>query len=168
MAGYDVPHVTHDMILRFMGVNFTAITDGSAKIPSSVGDSAKPVPALLDEAPTLTPVPAKTPEQDKAMWEAYYNAGSAAIILVIIAVLVGGWFWWRSRRQRLRGLPVSTNEENIPLNAGMEDTNGHRDEDRDEERFRQRKGKERAELPSSTAIFSVGDSDDEDAKTPRT
>ena len=69
MVGYDVPHVAHDMILRFMGVNFTAITDGSARIPSAVGEDAKPLPATLDDAATPSPVSTKTPEQDKAMWE---------------------------------------------------------------------------------------------------
>ena len=69
MAGYDVPHVTHDMILRFMGVNFTALTDGSARIPSVVGSDSKPVPTLLDAVPSATPTSGKTPEQDKAMWE---------------------------------------------------------------------------------------------------
>ena len=50
MAGFDVPHVTHDMILRFMGMNFTALTslEGSAVIPSSVGDDSKPLPALAN------------------------------------------------------------------------------------------------------------------------
>lgn len=70
MAPYDQPHVAHDMMLRFMGVNFSAIIDGSAKIPSSLGSQAKPV--LVEEAdakqPMVTP-PAKTPEQSKAMWE---------------------------------------------------------------------------------------------------
>lgn len=69
MAGFDAPHVAHDMMLRFMGVNFTAITDGSARIPSAVGDDAKPLPAILDDVPTTTPAASKTPEQDKAMWE---------------------------------------------------------------------------------------------------
>ena len=70
MAGYDVPHVTHDMILRFMGVNFSAITDGSARIPSAVGDDSKPLPVLDDSAPAApAPTSTKTPEQDKAMWE---------------------------------------------------------------------------------------------------
>ena len=68
MVGFDVPHVSHDMILRFIGVNFTAITDGSARIPSSVGGTAKPLP-VLEDAPTPTPASTKTPEQDKAMWE---------------------------------------------------------------------------------------------------
>ena len=55
MAGYDVPLVTHDMILRFMGVNFTALTDGSVRIPSTDGSESKPIPAVLDEQPTPTP-----------------------------------------------------------------------------------------------------------------
>jgi carboxypeptidase D len=69
MAGYDQLHATHDMILRFMGMNFSAIADGTARISSSVGGDAKPVftedkPALAIPTPTT-----KTPEQDKAMWE---------------------------------------------------------------------------------------------------
>ena len=70
MAPYDNPHATHDMILRFMGVNFSSIADGSARIPSSVGDDVKPVFLPEDQKPTLPPAGAgKTPEQDKAMWE---------------------------------------------------------------------------------------------------
>jgi carboxypeptidase D len=57
------------MILRFMGVNFSAITEGSARIPSAVGANVKPV-FIEGIKPTATPVPvAKTPQQDKAMWE---------------------------------------------------------------------------------------------------
>ncbi|KAH9948790.1 alpha/beta-hydrolase [Amylocystis lapponica] len=171
MAGFDVPHVTHDMILRFMGMNFSAITDGSARIPSSVGEDVKPIPALLDTSPSPNPAPAKTPEQDKAMWEAYYNAGSAALVLVLIALVVAGFLWWRSRRQRLRGLPVSTQEESIPLNSHVGEGNGNGMSSRSEEDlFRNRKGKERAggRTPEE-AIFSVGDSDDEEeGRTPRT
>ena len=69
MVGFDLPNVAHDMILRFMGVNFTAITDGSARIPSSVGDDVKSVPGVLEEDATPAPASTKTPEQDKAMWE---------------------------------------------------------------------------------------------------
>ncbi|KAJ3710610.1 hypothetical protein DFJ43DRAFT_1009204, partial [Lentinula guzmanii] len=54
MAPFDVPHITHDMILRFMGVDFGNILDGSAKIPSSVGSEAKPmyVSGFLIRRPT--------------------------------------------------------------------------------------------------------------------
>ena len=70
MAPYDVPHVAHDMILRFMGVNFSAITEGSARIPSSVGTNVKPLFVETSKPkPTLLPLPGKTPQQDKAMWE---------------------------------------------------------------------------------------------------
>jgi hypothetical protein len=70
MAGYDQLHATHDMILRFMGMNFSAITDGTARIPSSVGSNEKP--AFTEEKPASAAPPrptAKSPEQDKAMWE---------------------------------------------------------------------------------------------------
>lgn len=69
MAPFDVPHVTHDMMLRFMGVNFTAIVDGSAKIPSTIGTITKPIFVEEHNATPTNVVPAKTPEQDKAMWE---------------------------------------------------------------------------------------------------
>ena len=72
MVPYDLPHVSHDMILRFMGMNFSAITDGSVKIPSKVGDEEKPsiIEGSKDGADDTPAVPAgKTPEQDKAMWE---------------------------------------------------------------------------------------------------
>lgn len=70
MAPYDNPHVTHDMILRFMGVNFSSVADGSARIPSSVGDDSKPIFVPDDQKATPPPASAgKSPEQDKAMWE---------------------------------------------------------------------------------------------------
>lgn len=79
MAPFDLPHVTHDMILRFMGVNFSAITDGSAGIPSQVGGDTKPVP-VLDDATSSTPVPTKSAEQDKAMWEG--KPGGARLVVL--------------------------------------------------------------------------------------
>ena len=69
MAPFDVPHVTHDMMLRFMGVNFSAIVDGSAKIPSSIGTDTKPIFGETDVQSTSVVMPAKNPQQDKAMWE---------------------------------------------------------------------------------------------------
>lgn len=76
MVGFDVPHVAHDMILRFMGVDFSVLANGTASIPSAVGAEHKPMLAVggegADGAPAQAgPVvpPGKTPEQDKAMWE---------------------------------------------------------------------------------------------------
>lgn len=73
MAPFDVPHVTHDMMLRFMGVNFSAIVDGSAKIPSSIGTDVKPIFGKTDAQSTSAVMPAKTPQQDKAMWEGTWS-----------------------------------------------------------------------------------------------
>jgi carboxypeptidase D len=178
MAGYDQPHATHDMILRFMGMNFSAITDGTARVPSSVGDDEKPSfieskPASAAPAPPTT----KTPEQDKAMWEgttniyfpalrtwphsyvAYYNAGSAAIVLVLIVAALGTVFWCRVRKQRLQGLPTSRNEEEyIPLTQDLPNTS----DPPDNREFRARKGKERAQETGSPPLFDVGDSDEDD------
>ncbi|CAL1700266.1 unnamed protein product [Somion occarium] len=180
MAGFDVPHISHDMILRFMGVNFSAITEGSARISSSVGDELKPVPILVEEnRASQVPVAGKTPEQDKAMWEAYYNAGSAALVLVLIALLIGGFLWWRSRKGGLRGLPLSSrgsmalNEESIPLrtNGDAEDGLGGDDFEGGARRRNgdaKGKGKERARtFTPQEEIFGVGDSDDEGGKSPR-
>jgi len=145
------------MILRFMGMNFSAITDGTVRVPSSVGDDEKP--SFVESNPASivpTPATAKTPEQDKAMWEAYYNAGSAAIVLVLIVAALGTVFWCRMRKQRLR-LPVSRNEEEyIPLTRGQPHT-----PDPDTNEFRARKGKERAVETGDAPIFDVGDSDEE-------
>jgi carboxypeptidase D len=70
MAPYDVPHVAHDMIMRFAGFNFSAINAGSALIPSSLDHKKKPIfIGQADAKPTNAPAPGKTPEQDKAMWE---------------------------------------------------------------------------------------------------
>jgi hypothetical protein len=82
MAPFDAPHVTHDMMLRFMGANFSAIVDGSAKISSSLGNVAKPVFVETDTQSTSIVMPAKTPQQDKAMWE-----GMCPLTMILILAL---------------------------------------------------------------------------------
>lgn len=183
MAPFDLPHVTHDMMLRFMNVNFSSIySEGTARIPSSLGSSpsgVKPLFVPSAAVPTATNVAqGKTPEQEKAMWEAYYNAGSAALVLVLIFAAVGAWVWWIKRRrgQGKGGLHLPTSlrgeeEEHIPLNpAGVERSglssarevsengNGHSSLTR----AASLKGKEREVVSSSEAIFDVGDSDEDD------
>lgn len=74
MVPYDLPQASHDMILRFMGVDITQLASGSAKVPSKVGNDTKPAlqPTTLDAnvaQPTATKSSEKSPEQDKAMWE---------------------------------------------------------------------------------------------------
>jgi carboxypeptidase D len=178
MAGYDQLHATHDMILRFMGMNFSAITDGTAHIPSSVGNDVKPAFTESSPASVVPSVPStKTPEQDKAMWEgtislsnlqspshshpAYYNAGSAALVLVLILTVLGTVLWCRIRRRRLHGLPITRNEEeHIPLTQSLP----AEEEDRnslDDSGISRRKGKERAQDAGLAPIFDVGELDED-------
>lgn len=183
MVGYDLPHVAHDMILRFMGVDFSFLTNGSARIPSSVGSEHKPSVVLADEAPPATTSKVVTPEMDKAMWEAYYNAGSAALVLVLVLAAILAFFWCRRRRARAfrqgggggggGGVQLpggGADEESIPLSRSMGGSevavgNGHyEDEDDGHRRYGERagfskegKGKERA----GNTVFEVGDSDGE-------
>ncbi|EPQ59066.1 alpha/beta-hydrolase [Gloeophyllum trabeum ATCC 11539] len=162
MVGFDVPHVAHDMMLRFMRVNFSALADGTARIPSAVGQEHKPALSVVDEETEPSALPGgKTPEQDKAMWEAYYNAGSAAVVLVLILLALGAFFWCRVRRRRGLRLPNiglgGTAEESIPLNQTQEDDD-----------FRRRKGKER-EVDGDTeerTVFEVGEDEDDEEKSP--
>ena len=69
MVPYDVPAIAHDMILRFMGVDFSAILEGSARIPSSVGDNVKPIFFDDENLPVSSKPPGKTPEETKAQWD---------------------------------------------------------------------------------------------------
>lgn len=151
MVPYDVPDIAHDMILRFMGMNFSAIVDGSARIPSAVGDDTKPMFLDSGDVPLSLPLPAKTPEENKAQWDAYYNAGSVVLIFLLLSIAIGLCIWCRLRRRPVRLFRNIQSEENIPLN-GYEDKQAHR----------KRKGKERAlEDESGTAIFDVGEDEEE-------
>ncbi|KAJ8594013.1 carboxypeptidase KEX1 [Rhizopogon salebrosus TDB-379] len=153
MVPYDVPDIAHDMILRFMEMNFSAIVDGSARIPSTVGDDAKPIFLDSGDIPLSSPSPGNTPEQSKAQWDAYYSAGSVVLIFIVIAVVIGLCIWCRLRR---RPVHLSRNpdleEENIPLNST---SNQYHDEHAG-------KGKARAvDGEAGTPIFDVGEDEEE-------
>jgi carboxypeptidase D len=85
MVPYDLPIVSHDMMLRFMGVDISKIADGAAKVPSNIGSSTKPAleptPAKDAAEPTgVSPTSTKTAEQDKAMWEGQLNHCSKVLL----------------------------------------------------------------------------------------
>ena len=70
MVGFDVPHVAHDMMLRFMNVDFTSILSGSAMIPSSVGDNVKPdLTVKPNSGGTNVTDGTKEPTSDGAPWQ---------------------------------------------------------------------------------------------------
>jgi len=164
MVPYDVPYIAHDMMLRFMGVDFSQIASGSAKIPSNVGNDTKPAlaPTTEEDVQETPSSGSTTPEQDKAMWEAYYNAGSAALTLLLIGLAIGLFFFCRQRRRRrqVSSKPYDA-EETIPLSQNLRGPSGvNGDADEDPNDRRRRKGKSREDLQSE-AIFDVGDSDGE-------
>ncbi|KDQ64208.1 hypothetical protein JAAARDRAFT_166238 [Jaapia argillacea MUCL 33604] len=174
MVGFDVPHVSHDMMLRFMGMNFSAIVDGSARIPSSVGGVGKPAFSEGDATSGGTggsgAGTGKSPEQDKAMWEAYYNAGSAALVLVLVLLFIGTFLWCRTRRSRIRipagSIPLrqGEDEESIPLTRNGASGGEFRGRGKGKERERERDGEEREEEEGEregSMIFDVGESDEE-------
>ena len=77
------------MILRFMGMNFSAITDGTARIPSNVGDDTKPAFTESEPASATLPRPsAKTPEQDKAMWEGTISLSNFKACLIAMQPII--------------------------------------------------------------------------------
>ncbi|KIO32858.1 hypothetical protein M407DRAFT_13851 [Tulasnella calospora MUT 4182] len=173
MVGFDLPTIAHDMMLRFMDVDYTLDhTVGlPAKIPSVVGDNVRGgfVPP---SSSTAAPASGSTDvsEQDKARWEAYYNAGSAALIFVLIALGIGIFFYLRSRRnKRKQGVSLSTREEDeerIPLSTSqVHGANGSTvrlgDDGDDHRRRRKGKGKEQEQV-AGEPIFDVGDDDSED------
>jgi carboxypeptidase D len=203
MVGFDVPHVAHDMILRFMGVDFSIINSHASStgaIPSRVGDDIKPIGEVSDSGSPGggdavsspggdAPPKDTTPSDNSAMWQgalvcsievtetesplyqAYYNAGSAALVLVVIAVVIGGGFYIRSRRRGAVKLASSRerDEEAIPLNQSVGGPgDGERadytpiGEDHSFAKLRA-KGKQKADdEPKGAAIFDVGEDEDED------
>jgi carboxypeptidase D len=73
-------------------------------------------------------------------------------VLVLISLVVGTFLWCRFRRRKLKNISLAGQEESIPLNSSHTDDN-------DDDTFRQRKGKERAQ---SETMFDVGDDDEDD------
>ena len=56
MAGFDVPHVTNDMMLRFMGVDFTLVPGIAAGSESKVGKVDRVHLGIAGEKPGGVPI----------------------------------------------------------------------------------------------------------------
>lgn len=161
MVGFDVPVVAHDMILRFMDVDFTKLTEGSARIPSAVGDDSKPSIDPNDGGGS-NGVHVPTTAEEKARWDAYYNAGTAALVFVLIVLAIGLFFYLRTKRNAKTmgnggayGKVNDDAEESIPLNRSHADI----------EESRRRKGKGRATeadyQDETETVFEIGSDGEE-------
>ncbi|CAK9785817.1 putative KEX1 protein precursor [Cutaneotrichosporon oleaginosum] len=162
MVGFDVPHVTNDMILRFMDVDFNLLPGVTGGWSSKVGDDERQAVhfgTIKEDAglPLL--------KGGSGDWEAWYNAVSAVVILCILGGIVGCYFYFRRRRLRRQGrvalgLPSQRDsEERVPLAA--EDFEMH-----DTYPPRRDKGKGRAVERVSEesehrgpSVFALGDED---------
>lgn len=162
MVGFDVPVIAHDMMLRFMNVDFTKLTSGSARIPSAVGDDVKPSIEFNsggDGSTDSNGVHVPTAAEEKARWDAYYNAGTAALVFVLISLAIGLFFYFRSKQNKKRiGAYGEVNgdvEESIPLNRNHADI----------EESRRLKGKGRATeadyQDEAETMFEIGSDGEE-------
>lgn len=115
MVGFDKPVQSHDMMLRWMGVDTLIEAAGpSARIPSRLGDEkdrmliiggGKSGSSTGDSSQdVIIGADGKTEAQvaEEAKWAAYYNAGSVALIFIVLFVLFGTCVLLRLRRRDRR------------------------------------------------------------------
>ncbi|ORY34995.1 Alpha/Beta hydrolase protein [Naematelia encephala] len=173
MVGFDVPHVTNDMILRFMDVDMSLVPGIAASSKSRLGTldrvSVGVVSAVSPGIPLL--------KGGNTDWEAWYNAVSAFVILLILISIVALYFYFRRRahirmkRGGVLNLPREDEEalERVPLGTtpqGEEyelDDAGYNDVRKGLKRSGSRKGKERAYEDAEAGgdtVFSLGDEED--------
>ncbi|KAA1097535.1 Cell death protease [Puccinia graminis f. sp. tritici] len=106
MAPYDVPYVTQDMLVRFLGIDVMTAAGPAAQITSRIGEeTATKVNRVVmnetklgQEGSGTTGGLAMTsgPVHD----ENYYNASSAMLFLTLVGLVVGLIFFVRRRLRR--------------------------------------------------------------------
>lgn len=181
MVGFDVPHVTNDMILRFMDVDVSLVAGQAASSKSRVGDDERVYLGLVS---SLAGAGVPLLKGGKTDWEcestlglillpgadgtAWYNAGSAILILLILCSIVGLYFYFRRRgpihaKRGIVGLPADRNDdaERVPLGSERLELDDLEDRER-----RHRKGKSRMldEEERGETVFALGDEEDEDER----
>lgn len=111
MVGVDKPIESHDMMVRFMGIDFMKVAGPNALIPSRVGDEPDRVlitgggggvAEIGKDGSRVIPGSGKTEGEvaEEARWRAYYDAGSFALLILVLAVGVGTWLLLRARKHR--------------------------------------------------------------------
>ena len=111
MVGVDKPIESHDMMVRFMGIDYLKVAGPNALIPSRVGDEPDRVlitgggggvAQIGKDGSRVIPGSGKTEEEvaEEARWRAYYDAGSLALVILLIAVGIGTWLLLRARKRR--------------------------------------------------------------------
>ncbi|AAW43480.1 KEX1 protein precursor, putative [Cryptococcus deneoformans JEC21] len=181
MVGFDVPHVSNDMIMRFMDVDVSLLPGMTAQWPSRIGDDERTMIHVGDGESGGVPLI----EGGNTDWEAWYNAIFAFLVLGILVSIAGLYFYFRrkpvsyrsrislkQRSRRHRGHDMDEDEaaERMPLGSerleldDIERAEGYEFHDGDGERYSREgkgKGKERAK-DREEVVFALGDDDEDD------
>ncbi|WWC73439.1 uncharacterized protein I206_107408 [Kwoniella pini CBS 10737] len=178
MVGFDVPQVTNDMIMRFMGVDLTLLPGVAAQSASRLGDVERIGISIGAGAAAGMPL-LKGGATD---WDAWYNIISALLILFILISIVALYFYFRRRGslRRIRGaglgLPREEGDlsERIPLGSERVELDDIERAERYNEDYldqdsRQRKGKGKGKERfldednegRGETVFSLGDEDED-------
>ncbi|KDN46769.1 alpha/beta-hydrolase [Tilletiaria anomala UBC 951] len=125
MVGYDVPIVSHDMMLRWMNVDLLSAAGPSARIPSRLGNDAGRELVIGGAAGhDVSVIPgSKSTEQAAldAKWEAYYQAGSAALVILLLMLVIGSCIILRLRRAaRKQGTYQAPGSRGISIDSGAD------------------------------------------------
>lgn len=100
MVGFDVPHVTNDMIMRFMDVDISLMPGLTGATTSKIGDDERPA-VHFGEPPDDGGMPLL--KGGTGDWESWYNAISAVLILLTLIGIVGLYLYFRRRRLAMGG-----------------------------------------------------------------
>lgn len=183
MVGFDVPHVTNDMIMRFMDVDVSLLPGMISQWSSRIGDDERTMIHVGDAGEAGGIPLIKGGNTD---WEAWYNAVFAFLVLGILVSIVGLYFYFRSkpvsyrsrialkqrgRHRRSHDRDEGDTAERMPLGSerleldDIERAEGYEFDDRDGEGYGGKgkgKGKELAD-DREEIMFALGD-DDEDER----
>ncbi len=177
MVGVDKPIESHDMMVRFMGIDYMKVAGPNAMIPSRVGDEPDRilvtgggggVAQIGKDGSPVIPGSGKTEAEvaEEARWRAYYDAGSLALVVLLIAVSVGTWLLLRARKRRRmdtnrigRGgaLRLATTTE---FGASQAATGGESGDNHELERLVSKRSPDEED-----AIFDVGDDELSDSNS---
>lgn len=108
---FDVPLVTHDMLLRFTSTDMISAAGTAAQVPSRIGEETEAVisethpngtaiediDASMEGSLDLEGVVPAVKSGAENVRDAYYNVGSAAVILFLVLAVVGIFFCLRAR-----------------------------------------------------------------------
>ncbi|EJU06202.1 alpha/beta-hydrolase [Dacryopinax primogenitus] len=174
MVGFDVPNVAHDMMLRFMGVDFHSLSGGSASIPSSVGGVSKPGIFFDDTKSTgSSSSGGRTSTTDPDVWRSYYNSGTMVLVFLLIILGIVLVVYVARRRRRYAMLPKAATytdhvdlEERIPLSSQTDADVSSRELLNATQKAPNGGDLTPTHQPRTEAIFDIGD--EEEDQTPRT